>query len=69
MNGQPTNPAVSGHTTPTGDSATPLARLAFVRGPTHARVGQPAPDFEATAVVNRRFEQVRQRSAVGAKRR
>lgn len=56
--GQPTNPAVSGHTTPTVDSATPLARLDFVPGPTHARVGQPVPDFKATVIIGRRFEQV-----------
>ena len=59
MTGQPTNPAVSEHATLTVDSTPPLARPDFAAGPTHARVGQPAPDFEATAVVSQRFKQVR----------
>ena len=59
MTGPPTNPDDSKPTTLTIGTVPPLARLDFAADPTPARVGQPAPNFEATAVVNRRFEQVR----------
>ena len=59
MTGQPTNLAVSEHTTPTLGAVSPPGRLDSVADPTHARVGQPAPDFKATVIIGRRFEQVR----------
>ena len=59
MIGQPTNPAVSEDTTPTVGAVSPPGRLDSAAGPTHARVGQPAPDFKATVIIGRRFEQVR----------
>jgi len=59
ITGQPTNLAVSEHTTPNVGAVSPPGRLDSAAGPTHACVGQAAPDFEATAVIGRRFEQVR----------
>ena len=61
MTGQPTNPAVSEHTTATMETSNPLARLDSIATPPTVRVGRPAPDFEATAVITKRFEQVRLR--------
>ncbi len=58
MTGPPTNPAPAEPTTPTVSSATPLARSDFAAGSNPARVGQQAPDFAATAVIKKRFEQV-----------
>ena len=59
MTGQPTNPPVSGHTTAAMETSNPLARLDSIATPPGAGIGRPAPDFEATAVINKRFEQVR----------
>ena len=65
MTGQPTNPAVSEHTTATMETSNPPARLDSIATPPKASVGRPAPDFEATAVITKRFEQVRLREYRG----
>ena len=65
MTGQPTNPAVSEHTTATMETSNPPARLDSIATPPKASVGRPAPDFEATAVITKRFEQVRLRAYRG----
>ncbi len=65
MTGQPTNPSVSGHTTATVETANPLARLDSIATTPRVGIGRPAPDFEATAVINKRFEQVQLREYRG----
>ncbi len=62
MTGQPTNPAVSEHTNTPMETSNPPARLDSIATPPKASVGRPAPDFEATAVITKRFEQVRLRA-------
>ncbi len=61
MTGQPTNPPVSEHPTATVETGNLLANLDSIATPPMAGVGRPAPEFEATAVVNKRFDQVRLR--------
>ncbi len=65
MTGQPTNPPVSEHTTATVETGNPLANLDSIATPPMAGVGRPAPDFEATTVVNKHFGQVRLREYRG----
>jgi len=65
MTGQPTNPPVSEHPTVTVETGNPLANLDSIATPPMAGVGRPAPEFEATAVVNKRFDQVRLREYRG----
>ena len=65
MTGQPTSPPVSEHTTATMETSNPLAHLDSIANPPRAAIGRPAPDFEATAVINKRFEQVRLREYRG----
>ena len=65
MTGQPTSPPVSGHTTATMETSNPLASLDSIATLPTAGIGRPAPDFEATAVINKRFEQDRLREYRG----
>lgn len=52
MTGQATNPP---HTTATTETPNPLAFLDSIATPPKVGVGRPAADFEATAVINKRF--------------
>ncbi len=65
MTGQPTNPPVSEHTTATVETGNPLANLDSIATPPVAGVGRPAPDFEATTVVNKHSGQIRLREYRG----
>ncbi len=65
MTGQPTNPPVSENTTATVETGNPPARLDSIATPPRAGIGRPAPDFEATAVITKRFEQVQLREYRG----